>query len=49
MQTNETTPVQVVDSSKHLALVKQGQPSQEQDFTHEIEQAIQQLDTDMEQ
>ena len=49
VKTDETTPVQVVDSSEQLALGKQGEPSQEQDFAHEIEQALQQLDTDMEQ
>lgn len=37
-----------MDSSEQLASGKQGEPSSEQDFAGEIEQALQQLDTDME-
>ena len=49
MQTDEVMHVQVVDSSEKLASGEQGEPSQEQDFTHEIEQALQKLDANMEQ
>ena len=49
LQRDEAALVKVVDSSKQLASGKQGEPSHEKDFDHEIEQALQQLDADMEQ
>ena len=42
-------PVQIVDSSEQLASSRQGEPSQEHDFAQEIEQELEQMDTDMEQ
>ena len=38
-----------MELSDQLASSQHGELSQEQDFTHEIEQALQQLDVDMEQ
>lgn len=49
MEKNEVVHVQVVDSSEQLASGEQGEPSQGQDFSHEIEQALEWLDADMEQ
>ncbi len=42
-------PVQVVNSSEQLAPRRQGEQLQEQDFAQEIEQALEQIDTNMEQ
>ena len=46
---DETTLVQVVDSSEHLAPSRQGEHSQKQDFSQDIEQELKQMDTEMEQ
>jgi len=37
-----------VDSSEQMALGKQGESSQEQDFAQEIERSLEQMDTEME-
>ena len=49
MQTDEAAPIQVFDSSKQLTSGEQGEPSQGQYFSHEIEHALEQLDAEMEQ
>lgn len=49
VQTDETVPVQVVDLSYQQASGRKGEPLQEQNFTHGIQQELQQLDVDMEQ
>lgn len=49
VQTYEIVPVQVVDLSEQLAQRRQGEKSQEHDLAQEIEQALEKMDTDMEQ
>lgn len=49
VQTDETSPVEVVDSSEQLALGRHGELLQEQDFTQNIEQTLEQMDTNIEQ
>ena len=49
LQTDETIPTEVVESSEQLSSGEQGEPSQEQEFAQEIEQELQEMDTNMEQ
>ena len=46
-QIDETAPIQIIDSFEQLAQRRHGEQSQEQDLTQEIEQMLEQMDTDM--
>lgn len=46
---DEIPPIQVVDSFEQQAKSKQGEQSQDQDFAQEIEQILEQMDTEMEE
>lgn len=44
---DETTPIQVLDSSEQLTHNREDKQSQEQDFSQEIKQMLEKMDTDM--
>ena len=46
-QTDETAPIQVLESSEQLAQGRQGEQSQEHDLAQDIEQMIEQMDTNV--